>query len=636
MSVEIADAYISLYTKMPSVQRDISSALEKVDTEESGKKMGDGIGRGISSKQAALAGAVGGIFATLANVAIGSISGLVSEAVAASDATDKFKSTLDFSGIDTTTIESLTQGAQAYADATVYGLADIQNITAQLAANGVKDFDQLAEAAGNLNAVAGGNAETFKSVGMVLTQTAGQGKLTTENWNQLSDAIPGASGQIQKALLDNGAFVGNFRDEMAKGEITAQEFNEALLQLGTDPVAVEAATSTATLEGALGNLQATIVGGLADGITAIKPLLTDLIGGFASLLDGTFEFIGALSGGLDIGQFAEFASYLSPLGLIFKTLQPVLPQIVDAVGQLVGTLAEGLMGVVPVLLPVFSQLVTMIADLAAQVIPMLLPVLLQVQAVFASVLEAIVPIIGALAGALMPILEALIPVIITVLDAFLPLIAALVEALGPILVTIADVIGAILVPILDIAVNIIKLLAGVITWLVTEIISPYFTNILIPVIKQVGRWFEDVFGGLGDFFAGIWEGISDGFKAFINFIIDGLNGFLGGVNEVGNFISDITGGAVDMNIGKLPRLADGGIIPASTGGTAAVIGERGRDEAVLPLPEDWRTNGLSSRFSGDENITLIIEGKPFTAMIDKWGRQQAQILRAGARQGGRF
>ena len=107
--------------------------------------------------------------------------------------------------------------------------SDIQNVTAQLAANGVENYDKLAEAAGNLNAVAGGNKETFSSVGMVLTQTAGQGKLTTENFNQLSDAIPGASGKIQEALLNAGAYAGNFREALEKGEVTAQEFNDAVL-----------------------------------------------------------------------------------------------------------------------------------------------------------------------------------------------------------------------------------------------------------------------------------------------------------------------------------------------------------------------------------------------------------------------
>ena len=139
--------------------------------------------------------------------------------------------------------------------------------------------------AGNLNAIAGGNADTFKSVGMVLTQTAGQGKLTTENWNQLSNAIPGASGKIQEALLKAGAYTGNFRDAMSQGQITAEEFNNALLELGFDKVAVNAAKSTATFEGAWGNLEASVVGGLSDALNAVKPALTDLIGAVVPVVE---------------------------------------------------------------------------------------------------------------------------------------------------------------------------------------------------------------------------------------------------------------------------------------------------------------------------------------------------------------
>ena len=128
--------------------------------------------------------------------------GLSGEITSASDSAQKFASTLNFAGVSEQQIKRLTASTQDYADKTVYDLNDIRNTTAQLAANGVPNYDKLAEAAGNLNAVAGGSADTFKSVAMVLTQTAGQGKLTTENWNQLSDAIPGASGKIQQALKE--------------------------------------------------------------------------------------------------------------------------------------------------------------------------------------------------------------------------------------------------------------------------------------------------------------------------------------------------------------------------------------------------------------------------------------------------
>ena len=170
-----------------------------------GSAMGESVGKGISAKGAAIAGAMGGLAASIGAKLMGVIQGLTGEITDASDSAQKFASTLSFADIDDSTIKDLTASTQAYADETVYDLSDIRNTTAQLAANGVDNYAQLAEAAGNLNAVAGGNADTFKSVAMVMTQTAGAGKLTTENWNQLSDAIPGASGKLQEAMKANGA-----------------------------------------------------------------------------------------------------------------------------------------------------------------------------------------------------------------------------------------------------------------------------------------------------------------------------------------------------------------------------------------------------------------------------------------------
>lgn len=205
---------------------------------------------------------------------------------------------------------------QDYAARTVYDLETVANTTAQLGANGVANFEQLTEAAGNLNAVAGGNADTFKSVAMVLTQTAGAGKLTTENWNQLTDAIPGASGVLQQAMLENGAYVGNFREAMEKGEITADEFNQAIMQLGFTDAAVQAAESTSTIEGALGNLKANFVdfvtaaltegGGmelLTTAINGISQAFTDLTANidwaaFKETVTGAFEGISQFLGDL--------------------------------------------------------------------------------------------------------------------------------------------------------------------------------------------------------------------------------------------------------------------------------------------------------------------------------------------------
>ena len=226
---------------------------------------------------------VGNVLADAFSAITSELGNLGGEALDAADSLTKFESTMQFAGFDSGEIAEVSSAMQDYAARTVYDLETVANTTAQLGANGVANFEQLTEAAGNLNAVAGGNADTFKSVAMVLTQTAGAGKLTTENWNQLTDAIPGASGVLQQAMLENGAYVGNFREAMEKGEITADEFNQAIMQLGFTDAAVQAAESTATIEGALGNLRANITDFITAALTegGGMELLTTAINGIS-------------------------------------------------------------------------------------------------------------------------------------------------------------------------------------------------------------------------------------------------------------------------------------------------------------------------------------------------------------------
>ncbi|PGS81628.1 hypothetical protein COC69_05720 [Bacillus cereus] len=256
-----------------------------------------GKAQGAGTKLTAAAVAIGTAVGNLVVKGAAAITANVGDAMKSSDALQKYASTMKFAGFKDSEINSSRNAFKKYADDTVYDLDTITNTGAQLAANGIKNFQSLTTSAGNLNAVAGGNAETFKSVAMTMTQTAGAGKLTTENWNQLADAIPGASGMLQKAMKDNGAYTGNFREAMEKGQITSEEFNQAIEQLGSKPIAVEAAKSTATFEGAIGNLQATVTTGLMNIIDAFgKGGMTNAITGFGNgvgkAFDGAVQWIG--------------------------------------------------------------------------------------------------------------------------------------------------------------------------------------------------------------------------------------------------------------------------------------------------------------------------------------------------------
>lgn len=314
MAIEIATAFVQVVPSMKGVGKAIESAFGSA-SETAGNTAGIKAGNGFAGGFGAKLGVITGIAQSVAGKAIEAFMGLSGEITSASDSAQKFASTLNFAGVSERQIKRLTASTQDYADKTVYDLNDIRNTTAQLAANGVPNYDRLAEAAGNLNAVAGGSADTFKSVAMVLTQTAGQGKLTTENWNQLSDAIPGASGKIQQALKEAGAYTGNFRDAMADGQITAQEFNDAIMSLGFTDAAVEAATSASTIEGATGNLEAAFVKLGASVLDTAKPAIT---GGMSWIADGVTNAVPVVQAGIEglIGWFQRLYSKLEENGAI--------------------------------------------------------------------------------------------------------------------------------------------------------------------------------------------------------------------------------------------------------------------------------------------------------------------------------
>ena len=327
---EVID-YEALLKKIPpKILTDVQLNDNASDKLRAIKKESESTETGFTRLKTIVAGSfLGGATLNGITMLVDGLKDVVVEGANASDAMDKFRSTMQLGGFGEDEIKKTSDQVMDYANKTVYGLDDIANTTAQLAANGIKDYMGLTEAAGNLNAQAGGNAETFKSVAMMLTQTAGAGKLTTENWNQLADAIPGASGVLQKAMKDAGAYTGDFRDAMANGEITAQEFSDALMKLGQTDGAKKAAESTKTFEGAIGNLQAAVVDGMKNVIDAFgKDRITGPINGLGNIVQDTFgkitktiennkKIIDAI-GGVFSSVFGAIGNTLSMFSMSFK------------------------------------------------------------------------------------------------------------------------------------------------------------------------------------------------------------------------------------------------------------------------------------------------------------------------------
>lgn len=486
------------------------------DVDKSASKSSSGLG-----KFGAAAGAVGGLVSSGIGMAVDAIGDLTGDIIEASDSADKFKSTLNFAGLDTGTIDALTASTQTYADQTVYSISDIRNVTAQLAANGVQGFDKLAEAAGNLNAVAGGNAETFSSVGMVLTQTAGAGKLTTENWNQLADAIPGASGKLQEAMLKNGAYTGNFRDAMEKGEISAEEFNQAIMDLGMTDAAKEAATSTSTIEGAMGNLEASVVG---VGTTILDQFKGPLTSGISMLAQG----ISGLSG-VFTGLVQTIGPILSQIGTTFQTaFQPVVGMVQSQLLPALQPLMSALQNLGNAIMPIITAAIQTIA-------PVLSTLVSNIGQTMSVIATAVTPVINNIAS----LIQAVLPAIQSAFQIWGTYIQGVINAVFPFIQTI---VTSVMNVINEIITTILAAING--DWSgvwegIQNIVSSVWNgiqSIVSGAINAVSGVISSVLSGISGIFSSVWNGIKGAVSSAWSGITSAVSS---GVSSMMNFITSI-------------------------------------------------------------------------------------------------
>lgn len=473
----LGTAYFTLLPSMTGTAAKIGEELGGTKVRNSGKTAGRGIGSSMVSGMGAglMAGAtaLGGVVASAATAAAAGIGGLFADAIDLSDAVKKFESTMTFAGFDQATIDASRQAVEDYAAQTVYDLGEVSNTAAQLAANGITNFVDLTTALGNLNAAAGGSGETFGSVALALTQTVGAGKLTTENWNQIADAIPGASGIIQEELRNMGAYTGDFREAMANGEISAEEFSQALLNLGLTDAAREAATSTKTMEGAVGNANAAITGGLREIFEAVDGeggRITSLITGIGDSLGGAFSDIAPTFGSLAsqiegifaTGDPAAIASGLtsmltSGISTAFNAVTEFIPKVMATGVDIARGLAQGISSGLPDVIASFGafvtegggSLVTGAADIVTTFAANLVTGLPQITEAAAQMLSGIASAVPGVLDSLLSSVSMLVNMVAlnlpsfatSLVDGAILLFGSIVTAVPQVLTSVVDALG---------------------------------------------------------------------------------------------------------------------------------------------------------------------------------------------------
>ena len=217
---------------------------------------------------------------------------------------------------------------------------------------------------------------------------------------------------------------------------------------------------------------------------------------------------------------------------------------------------------------------------------------------------------------------------------------------------IGDFLGKYIVPIFTGFISGTIIVLGEAIGLVIRIIGGLFTALTDPVAGAQKIWeaFGTFFTGIvdkikklfgPDTFSKAWDGLKNGFKTAINYIIGRWNDFKIEAKIPSNRITkllNIDGFGFTLDTPNIPLLAKGGIIPATSGGMLAMMGEAGRPERVEPLDPDGlskRDKAMIQLLSGGVTGGINITVNPSAGMDERElaslvSRQLAFQLRKGA------
>lgn len=123
-------------------------------------------------------------------------------------------------------------------------------------------------------------------------------------------------------------------------------------------------------------------------------------------------------------------------------------------------------------------------------------------------------------------------------------------------------------------------------------------NTVLSFLPKIQSGFNSAFGAIGNFAKGAFNAAIGAVNALLGAVRNTINGIISGVNSIGGLVGVHVAplGAI-----SIPKLASGGTVFPSSGGTLVNVAEAGQAERIEPLD----ANGLSER---DKQLITALSG----------------------------
>lgn len=236
MPVEVGSAYVSIYPDTSSFEGELGKALKAVNITSDGNVVGTKAAKGFADGFSA------------ASVAVGN---LISEAVLG--AVDMLGQSLDKGILRLDTIQNFPKVMQAFGYSAEDAAASVEQVSDHLVGlPGSTDevlrlVQAISDSTGSLGlatttgmafndmlTAAGADAASATLAMRTFDQIMGGGTITAQRWQALTSKMPLQMNMVAESLLGAGATSQMLGDALADGEVSLQDFAQAMSDLGPE------------------------------------------------------------------------------------------------------------------------------------------------------------------------------------------------------------------------------------------------------------------------------------------------------------------------------------------------------------------------------------------------------------------
>ncbi|MEW6903266.1 tape measure protein [Trueperella pyogenes] len=350
-----------------------------------------------------------------------------------------------------------------------------------------------------LGDISQGDAGKLESLTLAFAQMSSTGKLTGQDLNQMINA---GFNPLEEMSRKTGKSIGELKDEMGKGAISAQmvadAFESATAEGGRFYGAMDVQSQTfsgqlATLEDGVANLKGLLAGGLS---TALAGTVLPMVNGWVDELTAAFETGGVPAvidafGGI-LQEALAFISEQLPLVLeagmailtaLLDGVIAVLPELATTAVTLVVSLVEAIITALPALLDAAVQIIATLVTGIGEALPELIP----------AAIEAVMTIIQGLVDNLPLLLDAALQLIVGLAEGLLGALPVLIEALPAIIDGIIEFLESAIPMIIETGIELLTALIGALPEIITAIVEALpqiITSIVSGILGAIPQLIE--------------------------------------------------------------------------------------------------------------------------------------------------